>query len=309
MQKYLFLSPVYKEMIWGGKKLHTIFGFEIPSDNTGEAWVISAHKNGDCLIKNGEFQGKTLSYVYENHKELFGNSKDIVFPLLAKIIDANNDLSIQVHPEDEYARKHANDLGKTECWYILDALPNSYIIYGHNAKTKEELINLINKNEWEKLLKKVNAKKGDFIYVPAGTVHAICKGLLILEIQQSSDTTYRFYDYNREDTNGNKRQLHLKEAVDVMKTPHIDYEVSPKIEMIGNTKITELITSPYFHVSKINIVDEFMLTNPTYLLINVIDGHGIVDGLEIKKGDAFVVTSAAKSIKIIGNLEILSSRI
>ena len=150
----IFLNPVFKEMIWGGNKLRQ-FGYDIPGDDTGECWAISAHPNGDCLIKGGEFDGKSLSWLYENHPELFGNPENDRFPLLIKIIDAKDDLSIQVHPNDEYAKKNENgSLGKTECWYILDCEPGTQIVIGHNAKDHAELEDMI-----------TNSRSGKFRYI------------------------------------------------------------------------------------------------------------------------------------------------
>ena len=137
MGHILKIQPVFKEMIWGGHKLRDIYGYDIPSDQTGECWAISGHKNGDCVIADGEFAGKTVSWLWENHRELFGNVEGDQFPLLAKIIDAKNDLSVQVHPNDEYAAKHENSLGKTECWYVLQADEGTKMVMGHHAKTKE----------------------------------------------------------------------------------------------------------------------------------------------------------------------------
>lgn len=136
MGHILKLKPVFKEMIWGGKKLRDIYGYDIPSDKTGECWAISAHKNGDCIIDGGEFNGISLSSLYCSHRHLFGNITNNEFPLLVKIIDANLDLSVQVHPNDEYAIKHENSLGKAECWYVLDANDDTSMVMGHNAKNK-----------------------------------------------------------------------------------------------------------------------------------------------------------------------------
>ena len=136
----LFLNPVFKEMLWGGNRMREEFDYDIPGEQTGECWAVSAHPNGDGTIKNGRFAGQHLSEIYKSHKELFGNPKDDKFPLLTKIIDAKEDLSIQVHPDDEYAKVHENgSLGKTECWYILDCDKDATIVIGHNAKTREEL--------------------------------------------------------------------------------------------------------------------------------------------------------------------------
>ena len=156
---------------------------------------------GSSIVDNGPYKCKSLRWVYENDKSLFNNLTLKEFPLLVKIIDANNDLSVQVHPNDEMAKDY-NDLGKTECWYVIDCLPNSEIIYGHNALTKTELDNLIVNRRWTDLLKTKPIKPGDFIYVPAGKIHAIPTGCLILETQQSSNITFRLYDYDRKDEYG-----------------------------------------------------------------------------------------------------------
>mgnify|MGYP001305281971 FL=1 len=199
MGHILWVEPVFKEMIWGGNQLKEKYGYAIPSDQTGECWAPSAHPNGDNKIKEGEFKGQTLSKVFDEHRELFGNIKDKQFPLLVKIIDACNDLSVQVHPNDEYAALHENSLGKTECWYVLDCKEDTKMVMGHHAKTKEELVKAIENDDYDHLLNKFDIKKGDFFYIPSGTIHAICKGSLIYEAQQSSDITYRVYDYHRKD--------------------------------------------------------------------------------------------------------------
>ena len=192
MREIVFLKPVFKEMIWGGNRLKTDFLYDIPGDKTGECWAVSAHKNGDCLVESGSFAGSTLSQLWQSHRELFGNVTGDVFPLLIKIIDAKADLSIQVHPDDEYARVNENgSLGKTECWYILDCDEDAKIVIGHHAKSKTLLTEMIHKNEWDNLIRVLPIKKGDFFQIEPGTVHAIKAGTLILETQQNSDITYR----------------------------------------------------------------------------------------------------------------------
>ena len=191
------LKPVFKDAIWGGKLLSD-FGYKEAGDSAGECWGISAHKNGDCTVMNGEFAGKTLSWCWENHRELFGNMEGDVFPLLIKILGAEDDLSIQVHPNNEYAAEHENGaLGKTECWYILDCKENATIVIGHNAKDKEELADMIHNARWNELIREVPIKKGDFFQINPGCLHAIKGGTLLIETQQSSDVTYRVYDYDR----------------------------------------------------------------------------------------------------------------
>ena len=150
----IFLEPVFKEMIWGGNRMREAFGFEIPGEDTGEAWVVSAHEQGDCRIRNGRFQGKTLGWLWKKHRELFGNLPGEVFPLLVKIIDAKTDLSIQVHPDTAYARIHENGaLGKTECWYILDCDADADIVIGHNARNRAELRSMIEEKRFLDLIK------------------------------------------------------------------------------------------------------------------------------------------------------------
>ena len=194
----LFLKPVFKEMIWGGSALRELFNYDIPSDNTGECWAISAHKNGDCMVttkEGSDYSGKTLSELWKNNKELWGESgKAEVFPLLTKLISAETDLSIQVHPDDEYAKAHENgSLGKTECWYVVDAKEGATIVIGHNAKDKEELEKYISEKNFKGLIREIPVKKGDFFFIEPGTVHAIKGGTVILETQQNSDITYRLY--------------------------------------------------------------------------------------------------------------------
>lgn len=163
---------------------------------------ISARPNGQSIVSQGQYEGTSLGELWKEYRELFGNMEGDVFPLLTKILDANNDLSIQVHPNDEYAFKYENgELGKTECWYVIDCEDDAEIIYGHTARPKEQFIEMIENGEWDKLLCRIKVKPGDFFYVPSGTIHALCSGVLILETQQSSDTTYRVYDYERIDKN------------------------------------------------------------------------------------------------------------
>ena len=202
------MKPVFKEAVWGGRKLRDDFGYEIPSDSTGECWGIGAHKNGDCEIAEGTYKGEHLSKLWAEHPELFGNEDGKYgkeFPLLIKIIDAKSDLSIQVHPDNAYAKEHENgSLGKTECWYILDSEPGTQIVIGHYAKDKEELKQMVEEKRWKDLIREVPVKKGDFYQIDPGCVHAIKGGTVILETQQSSDITYRVYDYDRK-WNGTKQ--------------------------------------------------------------------------------------------------------
>jgi len=225
MDKIIFLEPVFCERIWGGCNLKK-FDFSIPQGNIGEAWVIAAHDNGSSKIINGQLEGLTLKEAYEKQPTLFTEKVYDKFPLLIKILDASDNLSVQVHPEDDYARENENgELGKTECWYVLDAKEGAKLVYGHTAKTKEEFNDKINDEQWQELFIEEEVKAGDFFYIPAGTLHAIGEGILIYEVQQNSDTTYRVYDYDRVDKDGNP-----------IKNARIDVDfINGKLDMTNNT--------------------------------------------------------------------------
>ena len=295
MSEPLFLQSVMHEKIWGGTKLRDEFGYEIPSDKVGEYWAISAHPHGVSTIKNGRFAGTGLDQLYAEHRELFGNSSEPVFPLLTKILDANDWLSVQVHPDDHYAMEHEGELGKTECWYVIAADEGAEIIYGHNAKSREELRQQIEKKEWDKLLTKVPVKAGDFFYVPSGTMHAIGSGILILETQQSSDTTYRVYDFDRKDAKGNLRELHLEKSIDVLNigAPANSRPVTLKADDLTSTL---LVASDFFAVYKWEVSGKVDIEKTAaYLLVSVLAGQGVltVDGetYPIAKGDHFILPS------------------
>ena len=295
MSEPLFLQSVMQEKIWGGTRLRDEFGYEIPSDKVGEYWAISAHPHGVSTIKNGRFAGTGLDQLYAEHRELFGNSSEPVFPLLTKILDANDWLSVQVHPDDHYAMEHEGELGKTECWYVIAAEEGAEIIYGHNAKSREELRQQIEKKEWDKLLTKVPVKAGDFFYVPSGTIHAIGSGILILETQQSSDTTYRVYDFDRKDAKGNLRELHLEKSIDVLNigAPANSRPVTLKADDLTSTL---LVASDFFAVYKWEVSGKVDIEKTAaYLLVSVLAGRGVltVDGetYPIAKGDHFILPS------------------
>jgi mannose-6-phosphate isomerase class I len=310
MKEIIFLEPVFKSMIWGGNKLETEFGYTIPSDHTGEGWAISAHKNGDCVIKNGSNKGKTLSWLWNNHRELFGGAAGEVFPLLIKIIDAKADLSIQVHPDDTYANLKENGaLGKTECWYILDCDEDGKIVIGHNAKDKEELKDMIHNNRWQDLIRVCPIKKGDFFQIEPGTVHAIKTGTMILETQQNSDITYRLYDYDRLE-NGKPRELHIEKSIDVISCPHEDKEVRGKTTKSEDYDMEELIRCSFYTVVKINLhgKQDFMQDHK-FLNVSVINGSGTVDGTKVQKGDHFIIPSGYGTYSLKGDMELIVSHI
>lgn len=312
MQEPLFVKPKLQEKIWGGTKLRDIYGYDIPSDHTGECWAISAHLDGVGTISSGTYAGMPLNKLYEKEPQLFGNPSSPVFPLLTKIIDATEDLSVQVHPDDVYGMKHENDLGKTECWYVIDADEDSEIVYGHTAKNKEEFSKMISNGQWNDLLRRVKVKAGDFFFVPSGTIHAIGAGIMILETQQSSNTTYRVYDYDRKDNLGNSRELHIQQSIDVTTIPHRDPELSIQTEVQADNEITTLIESDYFSVYRWNIHSEvYFAKKASYTLVSVIEGKGslIVDNIKypLNKGDHLILPAPITEWVIEGDIEIIAS--
>ncbi|MGO3018065.1 MAG: type I phosphomannose isomerase catalytic subunit [Anaerococcus sp.] len=308
MEKVLFLQGKFVDKIWGGERLKD-FGYNLKSDNVGEYWAISGMDGFSSKIINGEFKGENLDDLYKKEKSLFGNENSDNFPLLIKLIDANSDLSIQVHPDDKMAKEMESSRGKTECWYLLNETESS-IIYGLKVDDKKDAINLIDNKKWNELLKEVPAKKDDFFYVPAGTVHAIKKGCLVLEIQQASDITYRLYDYDRKDDQGNLRDLHIEESKKAIKTNKVENHI--QIETFDTYTQTYLLSNEYFEVRKLEIKKqtEFKRAKP-YLLESVIDGEGILiiddKEYEIKKGDFFILTNECNNYKIKGQVTIVES--
>ncbi|GMB09379.1 mannose-6-phosphate isomerase, class I [Thermolongibacillus altinsuensis] len=313
MKQPIFLRPVFQERIWGGTKLRDLYGYDIPSEQTGECWAISAHPNGQSVVRSGKFEGMTLGQLWDEHRELFGHYDSDRFPLLTKILDANDDLSVQVHPDDEYARTYENgELGKTECWYVIDCEEGAEIILGHNARTKEELVEMIEKGQWDKLLRRVKVKPGDFFYVPSGTIHALCSGLLILETQQSSDTTYRVYDYDRRDKNGNLRELHLDKAIDVTTVPHVQTQVEPTVVKTAGATITTFVESEYFTVYKWDVHEHLELEqDKPFMLVSVIDGEGTIITEEgewkIRKGDHLILPYQLGTFQVKGTAQMIVS--
>lgn len=278
-------KPVTVDKIWGGSKFQTLYNYDT-SDKCGECWGISAHKSNSSIISNSKFKGMTLRQLYNSNRELFGNYKEDEFPILVKIIDAKDNLSIQVHPDNEYAKQFGS-LGKEECWYILDADPNTEIIIGHKANDKSEIENAINNNSFEYIYNSFPVQKGDFFYIDAGTLHAICTGTTILEVQQSSDITYRLFDYNRLE-NGKPRDLHLQESLDVLNFPDNKVSRTHKNRFFNYDLITNKITST-----------NTSSKHGDYIFI--IEGTGTFNGVNVKKGD-FLMVSSNQEYKVEGNL-------
>lgn len=306
----LKMKPILQEKIWGGSRLASVFGYDIPSDHTGECWAISGHPGGDCAVENPEFAGETVSSLWKKQPELFGNTPGDIFPLLIKIIDARDDLSIQVHPDDAYAGVHENgSLGKTECWYVLDCDPGATIVIGHNAKSTAEMADMVHADRWNELLRVVPIHKGDFFQIDPGCLHAIKGGTLILETQQSSDVTYRFYDYGRLQ-DGKPRQLHIAQSLAVTKAPFVPAAPAQETWTQGGATVTRLVTCPYYTVYRAAVSGSapFRWDAP-FVNVSILSGEGMLDGTPVRKGDHLLICAGYGDMTVSGDLEMIYSHL
>lgn len=306
MESIITLAPVFKEKIWGGRKLETEFGYDIPDGPVGECWAISAHPNGDCTITSGSYAGHTLSWLWGEHRELFGGMEG-AFPMMVKIIDAKDDLSIQVHPDNAYAAEHENgSLGKRECWYILSAEPGATIVVGQRAHNREEFAQMVEEGRWDELLNVLPIKQGDFFQIDPGTVHAIKGGTVVLETQQSSDITYRVYDYDRKQDDGTLRPLHMAQALDV-----IDFDQVPPttgaLELTDDA-VQELESNEYYTVKLVHVAGSLAVpASPAFTFVDVIDGEGTVCGEPVKKGSHLLALSTCETLELEGTMTLMVS--
>jgi mannose-6-phosphate isomerase len=276
----LKFKTIFKDKIWGGHKIETYLHKNIGNlPNCGETWEISGVKSDVSVVDNGELKGQSLANLLEQFKDElvgkkvydhFGN----IFPLLVKFIDANDDLSVQVHPNDELAKKRHNSFGKTEMWYVIEADPGATLIAGFNREMNEkEYVEALNSGHIMDILNREDVKAGDVFFLPAGRVHTIGKGLLIAEIQQTSDITYRIYDFDRVDDKGNKRELHTEEALAA-----IDYKHYPEYKTKYQHKkdeAVEVVKCPYFTT---NIMDFTHGTEKDYSALDSFVIHVCVAG-------------------------------
>lgn len=297
---------LYYKKIWGGRDLET-FRSNLPEGDIGESWDVACHENGTSVVANGRFKGTSFDKLIEsNGEEILGKKYvDKKFPLLVKLINSKDNLSVQVHPDDEYARVNENSFGKTEAWYVVDAKEGAELIVGTNGCTKEEFIAAIENNTVEDCLNRIKVKKGDGFLINSGLVHAIGSGLIIAEIQQNSDITYRVYDYGR------PREIHVEKSLEV-----IDFSLTPKKlvedykEELGY-KFTSLCKNQYFSIDKCVVDTNY--TNSTngdnFVILTIVDGSGKVTGNSytetIEKGDSILLPASLGNYTIEGKLEVL----
>lgn len=319
----LKFKTIYKDKIWGGQKiktyLHKDFG-DLP--NCGETWEISGVKSDVSVVAGGALEGESLAGLLEQYKEElvgkkvydhFGN----IFPLLVKFIDANDDLSIQVHPDDELAKKRHNSFGKTEMWYVIETDPGSTLIAGFNQELDEQTyLDKLNSGHIMDILNKEDVTAGDVFFLPAGRVHTIGKGLLIAEIQQTSDITYRIYDFDRVDDHGNKRELHTQEALAAIDYKHYpEYKTKYKPE---KNETVKLVSCPYFTT---NLLDFDKSTSKDYSSLDSFVIHVCVEGAynvtyngetyPVKMGECILLPKSIDKVELetTGGFKILESYI
>ncbi len=315
----LFFDSVYKERVWGGNQLQNLYQRSVPYKHTGESWDIACHPNGVSKIVHGPLKGMTLQELFEKDpKALLGQELGHLkkFPLLIKLLDAQDKLSVQVHPQDEYAKIHEQgELGKCEMWYVLSAPQKATLVAGlKEGTTKEKFEKAIQQGKVESYLTRIPVQAGDIINIPAGLVHAIEENIVIAEIQQNSDTVYRVYDWNRVGLDGQPRELHVKKALDVIDfTPQSNPKIDGLMIEQSDATYTYYIANSYFAIEKIQLhgTIEENTKNLKFYLYTCVNGEGIIEHNEIqskfKKGQSFMIPGDIGKYHITGKAVLLKS--
>lgn len=315
------LKPAFKDYLWGGHRLVDLFQKESPYEITAESWELSAHPDGQSRLYGGGFVGMPFGdFIKEYGAKVCGWKSTTFerFPILIKFIDATNALSVQVHPYDDYAFVNEFEFGKNEMWYVMDAKPGAYLYCGFSKEvSKDEVKQRIQENTIIEILNKVEVKTGDVVFIPAGTIHAIGEGLLICEIQQNSNSTYRVYDYERSDVLGNQRPLHVEKAMDVISTEvysknEYGYE-EPVVD--GNTIVQKLCLCKYFECTKYNVQDRtsIYLDDSSFASLVFLNGEASVscqdEYMNAKAGDSFFISAGRKVVHVDGECEFIITNI
>lgn len=311
------------ERIWGGHRLKKEFGVD-SEQPIGEYWLISGYPDALSVVQNGPLKGKSLLQLTEEYPEEFlGHSPQPRFPLLIKLLEAEQDLSVQVHPDDEYAQAHEHDYGKTEAWYVVDCTPGGKVNYGHRFTSREEYLKAVQDKKVKDYLEYLRIHKGDVVFVPARTLHALLAGIIVLEVQQTSDVTYRVYDWDRVDARGKGRELHVEKAADALTyahayLPHTQTESeptkhhhTPEVLVQREFAVHErLLTSPYFTLDRVSLdntslsVKTGRLGNPDAWIILEGDGElrfGQSERISLTVGDALLVPASIHSYELTSN--------
>lgn len=318
----LTFEPLYKDYLWGGKNLKKL-GKPFPDTIVAESWEISSHHDGMGIVANGHFKGRTLEDLSNEYGEKFlgvlsSSRYRSKFPLLLKLIDANQWLSVQVHPDDEYSEKHEKDLGKSEMWYILDAEPGATILYGLTSRmTKEEFKKTVEEGRITEVLKSVPVSKGDVVYIPSGTIHAAGKGILIVEVQENSNATYRLYDYDRTNPDGSKRPLHIAKALDCIdftRATH-DGKFNGLVYEKDGAGIRVVIADPHFCVEVVDVKSSatFTADDRTFIAYTFLEGEGrlIWSGgkMDVKAATSVLIPANLGEYKLEGDIKALKAYI
>jgi mannose-6-phosphate isomerase len=315
----ILFKPDFKERVWGGQKLKTVYGKEIPYTHTGESWEVACHENGQSIVANGPYEGYTLEeLLLEKGEELVGKPyhKGDKFPLLIKIIDAKEDLSVQVHPDDAYAFiNEKGELGKSEAWVILEADEGAKLIAGlKKGTTKELFVRALESGDLESVMNQVEVKLGDVINIPAGLIHAIGTGILLAEVQQNSDTTYRVYDWNRVGLDGMGRELHIEQSIET-----IDFDEKHSTECVQGCKVIRddvqhnyYILNQYFALETIQIVSYYeQAKGNSFEIYMILEGSGHLmtnqGSLEVNKGDSLMIPADMRNYKFEGAMKVLKT--
>ncbi len=313
------LKPTLKDYIWGGTALKERFGKQTQLARVAESWELSCHPDGESLIDGGQYDGMSLSrYLGEQGKAMLGTNcrRFAGLPVLIKLIDASSDLSIQVHPNDEYASRVEGGYGKTEMWYVVDCKPGATLYYGFKRElTKQRFAELIQSGELELALNTVSVKKGDVLFIDAGTIHAIGAGILIAEIQQSSNTTYRVYDYGRTGADGKPRALHVQQALDVTVTkPFAPSSVAEQdYSILDGYQTRRLARCDYFtvHELRVNSHASLCADETSFHSLLCLDGEGAAENAEqrvaIKNGDSLFVPACLGNYRLTGQMTVLKT--
>lgn len=304
-------TPVPMARIWGGDTLKPMF--QVSTDEPiGEYWVVSGHPSGMSVVADGPLRGKTLLQLTEEYPEAYlGRSQQERFPLLIKFLEAKHDLSVQIHPDDEYALSHEGDFGKTEAWYVLDAKPDGKVNYGHTFASRVEYEQAVAQGRVRNFLSYRDVQKGDLVFVPARTLHALLAGTTVLEIQQTSDVTYRVYDWDRVDEHGKSRELHVKKAADVLTYDEAGMDGSPVVmEQMDSAPWTRIASCAYFTIDLVELTSSYTMAmgcegNPDVVVVLEGEGdiqtttNGEVSTISFQAGDAILVPATASAYTLV----------
>lgn len=309
------LKPAFKDYIWGGTRLRDEYGKDCDYDKVAESWELSCHKDGASVVDGGEFDGLTLAqYIEKEGRSVLGTNCERFenFPILIKLIDAKDNLSVQVHPDNEYAMRVEGEYGKTEMWYVVDCDEGATLLYGFKKEiSKDEFAQRIADNTLLEVTNAVPVKKGDVFFIQSGTLHAIGKGILIAEIQQNSNTTYRIYDYGRVGKDGKPRELHVEKAKDVtVLGPAKAYPETPVEQYDGYT--SKLLSKcEYFTTYRVDVDTkaELEADGKSFISILVLEGEPTVGGVKAKKGDSVFVSAGTGKFAVEGKCQFVLTKI